>query len=156
MGMRAMWSAPWPDVRARLQRHAGVCTAIGQRAQSRLPSPGVLVVRELRDDSGVMTTYTAKAEGGRLMQQAVGQPTRQQVGPWAALRALYLPSGFPSSVTPDYLAFQLWSVPAHITGYISVGLTTSSLLQAVGISAGPPSGSAATSQRGSLVLTHHA
>lgn len=40
-------------------------------------------------------------------------------------------------VTPDYLQYQLWSIPTHITGALAHSLTTSSLLQAVGISAGP-------------------
>jgi hypothetical protein len=31
------------------------------------------------------------------------------------LRALFLPEGFPASVTPDYLPYQLWSIPTHIT-----------------------------------------
>jgi hypothetical protein len=53
-----------------------------------------------------------------------------------ALRTLYLPAGFPSSVTDDYLAYQLYTIPAHITGWLSSSLTTSSLLKAVGINAG--------------------
>ena len=32
-----------------------------------------------------------------------------------ALQELFLPQGFPNSVTPDYLSYQLWSVPTHIT-----------------------------------------
>ncbi|KAI8463307.1 MAG: vitamin B6 photo-protection and homoeostasis-domain-containing protein [Monoraphidium minutum] len=57
--------------------------------------------------------------------------------PLAALRALYLPEGFPAAVTPDYLSYQLVSVPTHIAGWLSHSLATSSLLKAVGISAGP-------------------
>ncbi len=36
-------------------------------------------------------------------------------------------------MTPDYLRFQLWAVPAHITGWMSTSLATSSLLKAVGV-----------------------
>lgn len=57
--------------------------------------------------------------------------------------ALLLPRGFPSSVTPDYLTYQLWSLPVHITGWMSVSLATSNLLQAVGISAGAATTTAA-------------
>jgi hypothetical protein len=53
-----------------------------------------------------------------------------------SLATLFLPSGYPSTVTDDYLAYQLATVPAHITGWLSISLTTSSLLKAVGISAG--------------------
>jgi hypothetical protein len=40
------------------------------------------------------------------------------------------------SPSDDYLAYQLATVPAHITGWLSISLTTSSLLKAVGINAG--------------------
>ena len=43
------------------------------------------------------------------------------------------PKGYPEAVTPDYLAFQLWAVPAHITGWMGTSLATSSLLKAVGL-----------------------
>ncbi|KXZ56959.1 hypothetical protein GPECTOR_1g865 [Gonium pectorale] len=55
----------------------------------------------------------------------------------SAARELFLPPGFPESVTPDYLPYQLWSVPTHVTGHLSHALVTSSLLAAVGVSAGP-------------------
>lgn len=70
-----------------------------------------------------------------LWTQVSAAPPVQQ-GLLEALQALYLPAGYPASVTPDYLPYQLWTVPAHITGWISIGLTTSSMLKAVGISAG--------------------
>ena len=49
---------------------------------------------------------------------------------------LILPVGYPDSVTPDYLAYQLWAVPSHITGWMGSSLITSSLLAAVGLKAG--------------------
>ncbi|KAL3152745.1 hypothetical protein ABBQ38_012335 [Trebouxia sp. C0009 RCD-2024] len=52
------------------------------------------------------------------------------------LKGLILPVGYPDSVTPDYLAYQLWAVPAHITGWMGSSLITSSLLAAVGLKAG--------------------
>ncbi|DBB16035.1 hypothetical protein WJX82_010959 [Trebouxia sp. C0006] len=52
------------------------------------------------------------------------------------LKGLILPVGYPDSVTPDYLAYQLWAVPSHITGWIGSSLITSSLLAAVGLKAG--------------------
>lgn len=47
-----------------------------------------------------------------------------------------MPVGYPDSVTPDYLAYQLWAVPSHITGWMGSSLITSSLLAAVGLKAG--------------------
>ena len=31
------------------------------------------------------------------------------------VKSLFLPEGYPDSVTPDYLPYQLWSMPTHIT-----------------------------------------
>lgn len=35
------------------------------------------------------------------------------------LRTLFLPQGWPDSVTPDYLTYQLWTFPSHVTGWMS-------------------------------------
>ncbi|PRW60390.1 UPF0420 isoform X4 [Chlorella sorokiniana] len=58
-------------------------------------------------------------------------------GPLAAIRAFFLPRGWPHSVTPDYLRYQLATVPAHITGWMSHSLATSSMIQALGVAASP-------------------
>ncbi len=51
----------------------------------------------------------------------------------SACAGFFLPKGYPDTVTPDYLRFQLWAVPAHVTGWMSTSLATSSLLKAVGV-----------------------
>ena len=43
-----------------------------------------------------------------------------------------LPKGFPQTVSSDYIPYQLWAIPTHITGWLSTSLATSSLLKAVG------------------------
>ncbi|RMZ53529.1 hypothetical protein APUTEX25_003351 [Auxenochlorella protothecoides] len=53
------------------------------------------------------------------------------------LAGLFLPKDWPDSVTPDYLEYQLWTLPTHVTGVMSHALATTSMLQAVGIDAGP-------------------
>ena len=55
---------------------------------------------------------------------------------FAVATGLILPVGYPDSVTPDYLAYQLWAVPSHITGWMGSSVITSSLLAAVGLKAG--------------------
>ena len=55
-----------------------------------------------------------------------------------------LPKGYPDTVTPDYLPFQLWAVPAHITGWVGTSLATSSLLKAVGVANSAAGTAAAT------------
>ena len=52
--------------------------------------------------------------------------------PLALLRSFFLPAGYPATVTPDYLPYQLWTAPTHVTGWISHSLATSSMLTAVG------------------------
>lgn len=49
---------------------------------------------------------------------------------------LLLPDGYPKTLTPDYLPYQMWTLPVHITGWISNSLVTSSLLKAAGLGTG--------------------
>lgn len=49
---------------------------------------------------------------------------------------MLLPDGYPETLTPDYLPYQLWTLPVHITGWISNSLVTSSLLKAAGLGTG--------------------
>ncbi|KAJ9526665.1 hypothetical protein QJQ45_017575 [Haematococcus lacustris] len=68
----------------------------------------------------------------------------QRATPLQSIQSLFLPDGYPSSVTPDYLPYQLWAAPTHILGSLAHALTTSSLLQAVGVTAGPVATTAAS------------
>ncbi|GMH40584.1 hypothetical protein BSKO_08488 [Bryopsis sp. KO-2023] len=54
-----------------------------------------------------------------------------------SIKDAFLPSGYPHSVSPDYLDYQIWTIPTHITGWMSISLVTSSLLRAVGVGVGP-------------------
>ena len=47
-----------------------------------------------------------------------------------------MPNGYPQEITPDYLPYQLWTLPTHITGWIGNSLVTSSLLKAAGLGTG--------------------
>ena len=46
-----------------------------------------------------------------------------------------LPKGYPSTVSDDYLRYQLRCLPAHITGWMGRSLVTSSLINALNIGA---------------------
>lgn len=48
------------------------------------------------------------------------------------LADVLLPLGYPESVSDDYIYYQLWCIPTHITGWMYTVIVTSSLLQ-VGI-----------------------
>lgn len=60
-------------------------------------------------------------------------------------KLMYLPLFAPSpplrwfsvTVSADYLDYQLWNLPIHVTGVLSHSLVTTTLLKAVGVSAGP-------------------
>jgi hypothetical protein len=56
-----------------------------------------------------------------------------------------LPKGYPGSVTDDYLNYQARTLPAHITGWMSKSLATSSLIHALGVGSMGPSATVATS-----------
>ncbi|KAH8945225.1 hypothetical protein BDL97_12G029800 [Sphagnum fallax] len=59
------------------------------------------------------------------------------------LRNFFLPSGFPDSVSDDYMPYMLWQFPTNVTGWICSTLVTSSLLKAVGIGGDGSSAAAA-------------
>ena len=64
--------------------------------------------------------------------ERLGDPTS-----WGStLKSLFLPAGWPNSVTKDYLLYQLWTFPSHVTGWMSHSLAGSSMLKALGISGG--------------------
>ena len=48
----------------------------------------------------------------------------------------FLPNGYPHAISPDYVPYQLWTLPTHITGWIGSSLVTSSLLKAAGLGTG--------------------
>lgn len=52
---------------------------------------------------------------------------------WVCCADLFLPTGYPDTLTPDYLEYQLWALPVHVTGWLANSLATSSMLKAAGI-----------------------
>ncbi|NP_001030594.1 RUS family member 1 [Rattus norvegicus] len=72
-------------------------------------------------------------------------------GPWAALttlsglRSVLLPQGFPDSVSPDYLQYQLWDSVQAFASSLSGSLATQAVLQGLGVGNAKASVSAATS-----------
>ncbi|CAK0786904.1 hypothetical protein CVIRNUC_010118 [Coccomyxa viridis] len=79
-------------------------------------------------------TYSFNHQNQLVLEQQ-GSSNRQQGSSslLTGFKGFVLPKGYPEAVTPDYLAFQLWAVPAHITGWMGTSLATSSLLKAVGL-----------------------
>ncbi|CAN8305290.1 unnamed protein product [Cochlearia groenlandica] len=52
---------------------------------------------------------------------------------WRRVLQAFVPEGFPGSVTPDYVGFQLWDTLQGISTYIKMMLSTQALLGAIGV-----------------------
>uniref|UniRef100_A0A1J3INY8 Protein root UVB sensitive 5 n=1 Tax=Noccaea caerulescens TaxID=107243 RepID=A0A1J3INY8_NOCCA len=61
-----------------------------------------------------------------------------------AVKDFVFPTGFPGSVSDDYLDYMLWQFPTNVTGWICNVLVTSSLLKAVGVGSFSGTSAAAT------------
>jgi hypothetical protein len=55
------------------------------------------------------------------------------------IQKLFVPRGWPESVSEDYLTYQLWTFPSHVFGWMSHSLAGSSMLKALGVGGGPAS-----------------
>ena len=84
---------------------------------------------EISRTGGRRTVELGGGSGSPTQGAAADHAGAGEQGPLAALRAFFLPRGWPHSVTPDYLAYQLATVPAHVTGWMSHSLATSSMIQ---------------------------
>lgn len=65
-----------------------------------------------------------------------------------SVKDFIFPSGFPESVSDDYLQYMLLQFPTNVTGWICHALVTSSLLKAVGV--GSFSGSTAAASAAAI------
>ncbi|XP_024193128.1 protein root UVB sensitive 3 isoform X2 [Rosa chinensis] len=52
---------------------------------------------------------------------------------WRRVLQAFVPEGFPSSVTPDYVPFQMWDSLQGLSTYIRMMLSTQALLGAIGV-----------------------
>ncbi|XP_042496126.1 protein root UVB sensitive 3 isoform X2 [Macadamia integrifolia] len=52
---------------------------------------------------------------------------------WRRILSAFVPEGFPSSVTPDYVPFQIWDTLQGLSTYIRTMLSTQALLGAIGV-----------------------
>ncbi|KAG2448238.1 hypothetical protein HYH02_006823 [Chlamydomonas schloesseri] len=129
---RAPSSGPGPSRTGQTGQRLVLTELLGGQERDLLPGPSVTPLGSASSTSSSDVDYVGAGAG----LDGSGRP-RGGPPPLLNLRELFLPPGYPDTVTPDYLAYQLWSVPTHITGHLSHALVTSSLLSAVGVSAGP-------------------
>ncbi|XP_044246072.1 RUS family member 1 isoform X2 [Ursus arctos] len=87
---------------------------------------------------GPFTVKPQGRDGG-----GVGTP-RTASPPLSGLMAVFLPQGFPDSVSPDYLPYQLWDSVQAFASSLSGSLATHAVLLGIGVGNAKASVSAAT------------
>ncbi|CAG9465042.1 unnamed protein product [Pedinophyceae sp. YPF-701] len=106
--------------------------------------------RGAQADLGVVSEYdpaghlTRSWRGG--WQDAAREPRGAAGGVSGALTAAFLPAGYPTSVTDDYLPFQTWDTAQGLCSYVRGSLTSHALLRGVGVGAAAATAVAATFQ----------
>lgn len=76
-------------------------------------------VRQLQGEEHQQQTEGQTAKETRLLWREV-QPDGRAMASTShdirrQLKMLFLPEGYPASVSPDYLQYQLWALPTHVT-----------------------------------------
>lgn len=88
--------------------------------------------------SGAFTAKPGGRDGGRGVAPGTASP------PFSRLLAVFLPQGFPDSVSPDYLPYQLWDSVQAFASSLSGSLATHAVLLGIGVGDAKASVSAAT------------
>ncbi|XP_060140521.1 RUS family member 1 isoform X2 [Globicephala melas] len=88
--------------------------------------------------SGAFTTKPGGRDGGESVAPGTAVP------PLSRLLAVFLPQGFPDSVSPDYLPYQLWDSVQAFASSLSGSLATHAVLLGIGVGNAKASVSAAT------------
>ncbi|XP_059754288.1 RUS family member 1 isoform X3 [Balaenoptera ricei] len=88
--------------------------------------------------SGAFTAKPGGRDGGERVAPGTAVP------PLSRLLAVFLPQGFPDSVSPDYLPYQLWDSVQAFASSLSGSLATHAVLLGIGVGNAKASVSAAT------------
>lgn len=89
-----------------------------------------VVCREQYGLSPVKRDYLQFADGGQL-QQADRSARHSSIT--QAFRAIFLPQGYPDSVSKDYAEYQLWDTVQAFASSMSNTFATHSLLHGMGV-----------------------
>ncbi|XP_040828903.1 RUS family member 1 [Ochotona curzoniae] len=90
---------------------------------------------------GFSRVFQAKSEGG---DGGPGDGPGAASQPLWGLQAVFLPQGFPDSVSPDYLPYQLWDSVQAFASSLSGSLATQAVLLGLGVGNAKATVSAAT------------
>ncbi|CAN6675820.1 unnamed protein product [Malus baccata var. baccata] len=90
-----------------------------------------IIVEEWNGSSSTKLSRTATITASpSLSIQRSGSPFHHV---WRRFLEAFVPEGFPSSVTPDYVPFQVWDLLQGLSTYIRTMLSTQALLSAIGV-----------------------
>jgi hypothetical protein len=82
--------------------------------------------------SGGETRKVWRNESGRFVATSAARTPRAE-GLLAEVRSVFLPAGYPHTVRPEYLTFQMFDTVQTACSYLRNVLTTSALLKAAGV-----------------------
>lgn len=87
---------------------------------ARTPITTSIIEQNIRT-GGVRSLNAALLDGDdRQTIEGGGLPASTQPVDLASVgRSFFLPAGWPDKVTQDYINYQLWTFPAHVTGWMS-------------------------------------
>ncbi|GAB2280189.1 Protein root UVB sensitive 3 [Dionaea muscipula] len=99
---------------------------------------GVVVVEEWNGSSSAKLSLTASISSSPTPSSPSSSIAIQRFGThyriaWSRILSAFVPEGFPSSVTPDYIPFQVWDSLQGLSTYIRTMLSTQALLSAIGV-----------------------
>ncbi|KAI1297035.1 hypothetical protein EDD11_007245 [Mortierella claussenii] len=114
-----------------------------RKANTWLPKWQTLTLSRSQDsDTGNKSRLTALAKGHQppprgesVQDEESAGTTKHLLSPQTAL-AVFLPKGFPDSVTPNYWPFAKWQFVHNVAGSVTAVISTQSLLFAMGLGAG--------------------
>jgi hypothetical protein len=101
------------------------------RAADASPSPPPRRVLEYAPDGSAAAAWEGEAR--RVLTQRTATRLLRAPSLRASAAALLAPAGYPDSVTPDYLPFQLWDSLQGLCSYVRGCFTTAALLRGVGV-----------------------
>ncbi|KAM3754754.1 hypothetical protein ACB098_03G189500 [Castanea mollissima] len=95
------------------------------------PSYSEIILEEWNGSSSTKLSKTATitASPSLCIQRSGGRFNHV----WRRVLQAFVPEGFPSSVTPDYVPFQVWDLLQGLSTYIRMMLSTQALLSAIGV-----------------------
>ena len=83
-----------------------------------------VLYREWHEVDGRVVTLAATSGAGVVAREDDGARGRASSGLTSVLRQVFLPEGYPTSVSSDYLSYQVWDTVQAFASSISGSLAT--------------------------------